>query len=337
MRDIIRIQFGSHLYGTSTPASDMDYKAIHVPPARDILLQRAARSISTHRPKGEGEKNYAGEIDEESYSLQHFLKLLAEGQTVATDVLFAPDWAIIGDTSAEWQEIVDNRHRLVTCKSAAFIGYCRQQANKYGIKGSRVAAARIALSMMDGALSWNPTTTKLGTFALEISLVVSDSEHMNVVEIPLPNGVAVKHWEVCGRKLPYTSSIKNARDIMFKLVEEYGHRALEAERQSGVDWKALSHAVRVGTQAIELLSTGYVTFPSPNAAHLVAIKTGQLTYQQVAEEIEALLPAVEDASAKSTLRAEPDRKWIEDFVSDTYAFEVGSARFSEWNRRTTNG
>jgi hypothetical protein len=42
-----------------------------------------------------------------------------------------------------------------------------------------------------------------------------------------------------------------------------------AETQEGVDWKALSHAVRVGTQALELLKTGHVTFPLPNAAHVV--------------------------------------------------------------------
>ena len=37
---------------------------------------------------------------------------------------------------------------LVTRRSAAFVGYCRQQANKYGIKGSRVAAARKALTLL---------------------------------------------------------------------------------------------------------------------------------------------------------------------------------------------
>ena len=67
-----------------------------------------------------------------------------------------------------------------------------------------------------------------------------------------------------------------------------------------------------------MLSTGNVTFPLPNAAHILEIKTGQLPYQAVAEEIEAGLIAVEDAAAKSTLRAEPDQAWIDDFVSEVY-------------------
>lgn len=84
-RTILRIQFGSHLYGTSTPASDLDFKSIYIPNARDILLGRVKGSISTKRPKLEGEKNFAGEVDEEAYSLQRFLGLVAEGQTVALD------------------------------------------------------------------------------------------------------------------------------------------------------------------------------------------------------------------------------------------------------------
>lgn len=39
MRKIVTIQFGSHLYGTSTPASDLDIKSVYVPNARSIALQ----------------------------------------------------------------------------------------------------------------------------------------------------------------------------------------------------------------------------------------------------------------------------------------------------------
>lgn len=124
MRQIVRIKFGSHLYGTATPASDLDYKAVYVPDAHAILLQRVKGSLSAKRPKAEGEKNVAGEIDEESYSLQRYLGLAAEGQTVALDVLFAPRWSMVDEPGWEWREIERNRQRLITRRSAAFIGYC---------------------------------------------------------------------------------------------------------------------------------------------------------------------------------------------------------------------
>ena len=322
MRTIVRIKFGSYLYGTATPASDLDFKSVYVPDARSILLQRVKGSISTKRQKAEGEKNFAGEVDEEAFSLQRFLGLLAEGQTVATDVLFAPEANMEHQPATDWREIIANRHRLITSKSASFVGYCRQQANKYGIKGSRVAAARKALGVLDRAVEARGTTIKLSVIAQEIADVVGMTEHMRIVPVLQASGATIDHWEVCGRKLSYAASLKNAQGVIATLVAEYGHRALKAEAQEGVDWKALSHAVRVARQAVELLTTGKITFPLADAEHILAIKTARLPYQQVAEEIERGLVEVEEASAKSTLPPEPDYEWIDDFVSQVYRDEI---------------
>lgn len=38
MNKILEMKFGSHLYGTNTPNSDLDYKAIYLPTAREIIL-----------------------------------------------------------------------------------------------------------------------------------------------------------------------------------------------------------------------------------------------------------------------------------------------------------
>jgi len=106
MRNIVTIKSGSHLYGTSTPMSDLDYKSVFVPSARDIVLQRVKSTIANKRPKGMGDKNHAGEIDEETHSLQRFLELACEGKTVALDMLFAPDWSMVEPPSsakATWQ------------------------------------------------------------------------------------------------------------------------------------------------------------------------------------------------------------------------------------------
>lgn len=322
MRTILRIKFGSHLYGTATPESDLDYKSVYVPSAQDILLQRVKGSISTQRPKGEGEKNYAGEVDEESYAVQRYLDLVAQGQTVALDVLFAPESVMLEPPAPEWRIITENRHKLVTRKAAAFVGYCRQQANKYGIRGSRIAAAKAAKGFLESAAEQHGTQAKVAEFGKEIAGIADRTEHMAIIDITQGSGETIRHWEVCGRKLQFTSTVKYALDIVQRLLDEYGHRALLAERNEGIDWKALSHAVRVGHQAIELLETGAFTFPLPNAQHILAIKRGELPYKQVAEEIEQLLADVEIASERSTLPAEPDRDWIDAFVAECHRKQI---------------
>lgn len=310
MKKLVSMTFGSHLYGTSTPASDLDLKSVHLPAAEDLLLGRVKQVISTSTGS-QHERNTADDVDDESFTLQKYLALAAQGQTVAVDMLFAPSWCWVGEPDPIWLEVVANRSRLLTSQSASFVGYCRTQANKYGIRGSRVAAARAALKLLAGSIT---PSAKLSVLEPSIRALCAEQQHMEVTNIPSQAGTDVLHWEVCGRKMPFTASIKSAHDIVARIVAEYGHRALAAEQNQGVDWKALSHAVRIAQQAIELLTTGDVVFPRANAAHLLAIKTGQLEYQPVADEIDQLLIEVEAAAAASTLPPAVDHTWIDDLV-----------------------
>lgn len=323
MNTIVRMNFGSHLYGTSTPSSDVDLKSVFIPPASDILLQRVKGTISSKRPKDAGEKNYAGEVDEEAFSLQRYLQLLVEGQTVALDMLFAPPsaWIVFSDA---WREIIANRNRLLTKKSSAFVGYCRQQANKYGIKGSRVAAAKDACSFFSELIAFNNPANKLEDHAAAITLFAETHEHCAIVELEAHNypGKMLKHFECCGRKVPWTLRLQTAYDLYLRLFTDYGARARMAEANDGIDWKALSHAVRVGYEALELMTTGKITFPLPNREHILEIKLGKLPYKEVAKEIEDLLVTVEATEKTSILPATADLKWIDEFVEDHHLITV---------------
>jgi len=318
VRSVVRIKFGSHLYGTNTPQSDLDYKSVHVPDGRDILLQRVKESINSGPRKAkEGEKNTPDAVDEESYSLQRYLQLLVGGQTVAIDMLFAPNPI---ETSPLWKHIHGNRHRLLTKKSAAFVGYCRTQANKYGIKGSRVAAAKVAMEGFAEAQVAYGSTAKVGDMMGDRPRVIN--EHTRVIEKETTPGRFETYFECCNRMVGFKNTLKEAEHIFTRIYEEYGKRARLAETNEGIDWKALSHAVRVGEEALELLRTGEVTFPLKNAAHIMAIKLGTIPYDQVATEIEGLLGAVELASEESSLREEADQDFIDELVAEEYGKQV---------------
>jgi predicted nucleotidyltransferase len=127
MNKIIEIKFGSHLYGTDTPESDLDIKGIYLPEPRDIVLGEVKRNISTSRPKQEGEKNNKDDVDQEFFSLKEYLKLLCEGQTVALDTLFAEPNSILykGPQFGIFTKIYENRFRLISKNITAFFFYAR--------------------------------------------------------------------------------------------------------------------------------------------------------------------------------------------------------------------
>lgn len=323
MNTIVEMRFGSHLFGTNTPASDVDFKAVHVPPTRDIILGRV-KAVVTDNTKADGSvRNTSADIDRESYTLQKFLNLAAESQTVAMDMLFCTDEMMVQKPSYIWEAVRANKHRLITSRAASFVGYCRTQANKYGIKGSRMAAARAIVEYLE---PYAASSTKLLEVGDQLAVFVKDRDHMAIVDIasraPGEADHMMRHLEVCNRKMPFHATLKRVYEVYRSLFEEYGARARQAESNQGVDWKALSHAVRVARECIELLSTGIITFPRPEAAHLISIKTGALQYKYVAEEIEQLLLDAEAAQAASSLRADPDREWIDKFVEDVYRSQI---------------
>lgn len=318
MRKIVQMRFGSYLYGTMTPESDLDLKGVFVPSAKDILLQRAAKTIRKGRQKQALEKNKANDVDEELFSLQKYLDLLIDGKPVALDMLFAPDWAMTAPVSGIWLDIRRNRNKILTKKSSSFIEYCRRLANKYGIKESRVAAARAALVLLTDLVNNYPATMKLSEFSLAIKNLVAKTEHMEFVSLPTKPYETMVHWVVCDRRLPFATTIKYALGVVQRMVNTYDTHTLLAEKKKGVNWKALSHAVRIGHEGLELLENGFITFPLPNAEHIVDIKLGRLTYREVSSEIEELLVKIEKASDKSVLRSEPDTGWMDWFIAYTY-------------------
>jgi len=311
------MQFGSHIYGTNTPSSDLDFKAIYIPPAQDILLQRVKETRVESTKELKTARNQAGDVDTETFSLQQYLKLLLEGQTVAVDMLFTPERFWIGQPMSQWAEIQGNRGQFLHKGYSAFAGYCRQQANKYGIKGSRVNAVRSVLEWLSGL----PSEDKIGEH-WDIDWNARTVEHVAMVECRAPNGRMESHLEVCNRKVPFHARVKYARQVFQKIFDEYGHRALLAEKHEGVDWKALMHAVRICRQSKELLLTGQVIFPRPDAAELLQIRTGQRPYKEVAEMIEQGLIGMEDASKASPLPEKPNFELAEQIVLSAYRNQV---------------
>lgn len=319
---LVRIKHGSELYGTSTPTSDQDFKGVHLPSGEAIVLQRAENVINTAvTSKREGSlKNDEHAIDSDSYSVQKFFDMLMKGDTVATEILFAPIEATLLPIHPLWWHVRKTGIELVNRQCKGFVGYCVRQAAKYGIKGSRMSAVRELLGVLAAGLG--EPGKKLGAIEGPLRAFAERHEHSEWVDIPSPNGSPLWHIRCCDRAMPMTSTVKEAFAVYEKVWENYGERARQAMTNDGIDWKAVSHAVRVAGQAIELLDTGRITFPRPDAAYLLGIKLGQYPYSEVSAELEELVAAVGRASERSSLPEKSNHKLADALVRRLYQEQV---------------
>ena len=124
-------------------------------------------------------------------------------------------------------------------------------------------------------------------------------------------------------KFLLTEPVSSAYHKVNNVIASYGKRAEAAANNNGVDWKAISHCVRVLLQVEELLTTNKITFPLINANFVKSIKynTSSMTYEEIMLWIENHIMHIDEVLLpKSTLREKADYKWIEKFILNCYGF-----------------
>ena len=310
MRIIVQMKFGAHLYGTATSDSDLDYKGIFLPTKEQLLLGRVPKSHNYSTGKDDS-RNTKTDVDTELYSLHYFIKLACAGQTVAMDMLHAPDSMIL-EKSKIWDEIVKNKQRFYTKNLKSFIDYARRQASKYGIKGSRINAALQVLEILKKEDPWKKMR--------EVWSRLPRIEHCYDVA-PDPNGL--RQYQVCGKSFQESATIGYVIPIIEKFYDEYGRRARLAAENRNIDWKAVSHALRAAYQTKEILTENTINFPLRNAGFLKKVKQGKLDYlSEVGPLLETLMEEVESLSLTSSLPEAVDRKFWDKFICETLEREL---------------
>jgi hypothetical protein len=305
-RHIYRCIFGSRLYGTALPTSDYDTKGVFLPTRDEILLCQPPKTWTA--PAEEG--------DSASYSLQRFLELLAEGQTVALDMLFAPPdaWKMM---DPYWTEVQRVSPFIMNRKCGSAVGYARAQAQKYSLRGSRITALEVVLDILR-KYPKHSDQVQDALFAGGSDLAQqpeSVARYISTSKWDEHSGVAF--LEVCDKKVGINCTVKTAITLFEKQLAEYGERSKEAQA-GGADWKALYHAVRITEQTVELLQTGHITFPRPNAADLLKIRAGLYSPMEVYDRIEAGIARINEAQAASDLPDEADTNLMRKLVRDIH-------------------
>ena len=267
--------FGSSLYGTATPGkSDLDIKGIFLPTMKSLIFGEAPKSL--HWSSGDdAHRNTADDMDIDLWSLQYWLlKLLPIGDTGACDVLFSPSNAectIFRDSRLD--DVFNNPDRFLDAKHCrAYADYSLGQAKKYGIKGSRLGALRavhkwvLAHPDLDGMARFESILEKLVAEC-------GDGRYCTCVDSA--TGPAL---QLCGKIHVGGIRIREFVQRVEADMDKYGARAIEAEKNLGLDFKALSHALRAFDQMEQLYKTGRIVFPLATREKLLRVKRGEIPW-----------------------------------------------------------
>ncbi len=90
----------------------------------------------------------------------------------------------------------------------------------------------------------------------------------------------------------------------------------ELVAEHGYDTKFAMHALRLGVQGIELLTTGRITLPvpEPDRERLRSVRRGEVPLVEVVAQIATAERELERLRASDAVAAQPDREWVDDWL-----------------------
>jgi hypothetical protein len=88
----------------------------------------------------------------------------------------------------------------------------------------------------------------------------------------------------------------------------------------GYDTKYAMHALRLGLQGIELLTSGRITLPvpDPHRAYLRSIRSGQRPLAEVLDAVTSAQMRLTELRDSPAIPDQPDRGWVDDWLHRSY-------------------
>ncbi len=312
--------FGSKLFGTDNPNSDTDYKGIFIPSREDVLLKRDIEHFNFNS-NNENTKNGKDDIDLQLFSIYKFFSLLKKGETGAIDILFSmfrEDTQVYKD-KAFTSVIMENYKKFYSKNLHSFVGYCVGQSKVYNVRGERFNELHLFVKKFN-ALVKEQGNEKLATMFPLIDEMFYEYayKYINYVIADTSRGYGEpkkgKYVEVLGKRFLGTVTVKYFADKITDMEEQFGNRARASAK--GVDFKALSHAVRVINEVEELIDSDFITFPLKNRRYITSIKEGNEKLEDVMDYLDQKLNIVQEKLEHSSLPEHSDEVFTNALILD---------------------
>jgi RNA repair pathway DNA polymerase beta family len=310
---------GSRLYGTATPTSDLDVRAVFLPTPEEILLGRIDFTLDNNpekKPLG------LGDVDVAAFSFARFLRLLGKFDVNAIEMLFASQPgtpALLASDADLMARVRGMAHQLVATGGSSPIGHARAILGALAPdQDSYVDAFQTGVqALLDAKTEADPEGKGLKLYAVpglvaklrSLPGAVYRAHGRNadaiVLEEDIPlDAIAAGRWKehtlfvtVADRMLSTSMTVHEAEAVLRKpLRRMQGEVAARRARLEGVavSPKDMYHALRILWQFVEIQATGSLTFPRPQAGVLRDVRNGLTTGEALQSLIDA---AFEEALA----------------------------------------
>ena len=308
-------KYGSKLYGTDNPNSDTDYKGIFIPSRESVLLKKDIEHYNFNS-NNNNTRNSKDDIDLQLFSIYKWFALLKKGETGAIDILFSffrRETEVYSDR--EFREIITQNYKKFYNKNLhSFLGYCVGQSKVYNVRGERFNELHLFVEYFN-ALVKEQGEQKLETMFPLIEKLFSNNRYKYIKFIKAPtsrgSGEAKEgiYVEVLGKRFLGTVTVRYFSQRITEMEEQFGNRARASAK--GVDFKALSHAVRVIDEVEELIDNNFITFPLKNRVYITSIKEGNERLEDVMDYIDQKLTVVQNKLENSLLPEKSDEVFME--------------------------
>jgi len=310
---LLAITYGSHLYGTSGPNSDFDFKAVYLPSFKQLLLGKDVgvdrfRYTKDGVAVGDNDTMPADGHEAEHFTIHKLVKDYLSGQAYAMEFVYAVLQGAHNTHGGSNKNAIENLchelHFSLPHKNVQpMVGFAMKQTFDYVRRGERLNAAKNLLGMLKRKFTFHSEALKNMHIRLDLPLTKFETGNTVPVHFTLMDEIAeeanltigstdnqgkiIRTLELNGREYIETTGITHLITAVEKLVDQYGERSTKAG-ETRYDWKSFSHAVRVYEQVIEHLTSDWITFPRPNARELKEIKAGEWPIEAVKDKLRDL-------------------------------------------------
>ncbi len=292
MNTLFKTVTGSHLYGTNTPTSDIDYAGVFIADKEFYFwLQKVEELDLWYVSKLDNGKNASDAVDFKMYELRNYVKLALQNNPNILELLFTNQATDVSDL---WNELLSIRKLFphMWCVKT-YIWYANSQRHKMTIRTDKHD------DLVKFMETFNGKTWLLIDYRDELK---ESGEFFVVGDINIPRA----------------STINAARDMVKKRYEMFSNRK-ELISKHWFDSKFWSHLIRLLLEWKELIETWEIQFPLQYADIILDIKQWNWSLERLleyADNLEKEIYAIVD-SWKSPLPSKPRYDEVNNWLINT--------------------